>query len=160
MSLESKIDELIAALDRATAARLGAGTAAPAPAKPAAAKPAAAKPAATPPAGKTSAPAATVAKAAAAAAQPKPAVDMKALGTLVTHIADDFLDESQQDSQGQPVNIGRPRIVALLQEFGASKLPAVPKDRLHEFATKAQALYNELSGGAQQEGGEAQESLV
>lgn len=147
MSLEQAILDLTAAVKENTA-RLG-GTAAPA--KPAAAapaaKPAAAKPAATPaPAAKTSAPAAVAAKAEAKAANPLAAVDMKALGTAVTHIADDFLDASQTDDHGQPVNIGRPRIVALLDEFGAKKLSGIPSNRLHEFATKVKALAAELEG--------------
>jgi hypothetical protein len=146
--LETKIDELIAALDRNTAARVGATSApAPSPAKPATAKPAAAA-ATKPAAAKTTAPAATVAKAEAAAAKPLPAVDMKALGTAVTHVADDFLDANQLDDNGQPTNIGRPRVVALLAEFGAKKLNQVPADRLHEFSVKVNKIAEELGGAA------------
>lgn len=153
--IESKIDELIAALDRNTAAHAGAPSAKPA-AAPAAAKPATAKPAAAP-AAKTSAPAAVVAKAAAAADKALPAVDMKELGTAVTHVADDFLDANQPDEHGQPTNIGRPRVVALLGEFGAKKLNQVPAARLHEFATKVKLLAAELEGAAP---AETTESLV
>jgi hypothetical protein len=130
---------------------------APAPAKPAAAKPAApAKTTAAAPATKSSAPPAAQAKAAAAADKPQAPVDMKALGTAVTHIADDFL-EGEGDSA---VNIGRPRIVALLEEFGAKKLNQVPANRMHEFATKVKALAAELEGAQPAAAEEQTESLV
>ncbi len=100
---------------------------------------------------KTSAPAAVVAKAEKAAEAPLPKVDRKALGTLVTQIADDFIVGEE--------NVGRPRIVALIQEFGAAKLSGIPDAVLHQFETKARALHAELSAAA---GGEAAttESLV
>jgi len=115
-----------------------------------------AKPALPPksaPAAKTSAPAAVAAKAAAAAEKPLPTVDMKALGTVVTHVADDYIVGEE--------NIGRPRIVALLEEFGAKKLNQVPSARLNEFATKVKALDAELAqatAGSQEAATE--ESLV
>jgi hypothetical protein len=126
MSLESKIDELIAALERNTAAiaaNLNPGALATKPA--AATKPA--KPA------KETAPAAPAAQAPATPAKdldaPK-AVDMQALGVVLTELAELVIDGK---------DVGRQKAVAILGEFGAKTMSAVPAARLPEFEGKVKA---------------------
>lgn len=133
MSLESKIDELIAALDRNTAAMTGGAEQAPAPA-PAPAKPKKAA-SAEAVAAATAKPTAEQNKAAAAAAAPVTVTKemIQAAGADLTTLAE----------------IDRAAAVAILGEFGVAKMTAAPPEQIPAIHAKVKKALAERQPAAQ-----------
>jgi hypothetical protein len=136
MSIEAKIDALIAALDRNTAAHSN-GTAAPA-ADP---TPAPAKPKAAAPAEKVKA----------ATAKPSAAQNAEAAKAPIAKTV------TQQDIQQAGIDLtelaelDRAAAVGILQEFGVAKMTAAKPEQIPAIHARVKAKLVELKGGAAEE---------
>ncbi len=142
MSLEERMAELTAALDRNTAALTGGAAPAATPIKPARAKPAAAPAAAPAAPAQTAAPVAAAPAVAPATARtptldtapPVTPAQIKAAGDDLSLLANEL---------GQ-----RDVAVAILAEFGVQKMTAMPPGNIPEFHNRIKAAIAKVQGPA------------
>ena len=130
MSLDKALADMIAALDRNTAAHSGAVT----PIKPARAKPAA----------ETSAPAVAAVVAAPVAQVAAPATARVATADTAATVAPAQI-KAAGDDLSTLAELDRATAVAILSEFGVQKMTAMPPSNIPEFHNKVKAAIARLS---------------
>ncbi len=134
MSLDKAVTDLIAALDRNTAAHLNGAAPAPAPVKPARA----AKPAVDPAPAVAAAPAAAAPAAAPATARLPTADTAAAVTPAQIKAAGDDLTILANELNA------RDQAVAILAEFGVQKMTAMPPANIPEFHARVKAAIAKL----------------